>query len=754
MASWQIQLEGAVQGVGFRPFVYGLARALDLTGWVTNSPQGVTIAAEGTPDGLASFLDRLQAEKPPHALIQQLHVQPTAPQGYTDFIIQPSQDSGAKSTLIMPDLAICLDCLAELFDPDDRRYRYPFINCTHCGPRYTLVEALPYDRPNTAMRHFHLCPACQQEYDNPLNRRFHAQPNACPVCGPQLALWTPTGEVIASHEMALQEAAQAIRDGKIVALKGLGGFHLIADARYASSVRRLRQRKMRPHKPFAVMYPSLPQVERDCVVSDLERHLLTSPQAPIVLLLRQPDSNLTTLVAPENPYLGVMLPYTPLHHLLMDALRFPVVATSANLSDEPLCTNEYEALYRLGEVADLFLVHNRPIVNPVDDSIVRVINGTVTILRRARGYAPFPVKLSDPVAEPVLAVGAHQKNTVAFALGDQAFISQHIGDLDQASAQQAFHRITHDLTCLYEIRPQIVVADLHPDYPSRAFAEQVAAETQTDLLGVQHHHAHILAVMAEHQIKAPVLGIAWDGTGYGSDGTIWGGEFLAVDGLYMERVAHLRPFSLPGGNTAIRQPRRSGLGLLYEIFGEAVPLTDAFTPHEYTFLIQMLRQQINAPRTSSMGRLFDGVASLLDVCQVATFEGQAASLLEFAAAEMQKARPYPFAITGDVIDWSPLIRALLDERDHAAAVPWIAARFHASLIEMITAVAEQVRLPDVVLSGGCFQNRRLLEGAIQQLSSLGYRVYWSQQVPANDGGIALGQVLAGQLKLQELRACV
>ena len=693
----------------------------------------------------------------------------------------------------MPDIATCPDCLREIFDPKNRRHRYPFTNCTNCGPRFSIIESLPYDRANTSMKGFAMCPQCRAEYEDPRDRRFHAQPNACPVCGPRLELWESSrvcenAESPRSHERghdALLAAAQAIREGKIVAVKGLGGFHLMADARNDKAVQLLRERKHREEKPFALMFPSLESVKAGCEVSPQEERLLRSPEAPIVLLKKigNRKSEIGSSAAPGNPCLGAMLPYTPLHHLLLAELGFPVVATSGNLSDEPICTDEREALERLGGIADVFLVHNRPIVRHVDDSIVRVMLDRELVLRRARGYAPLPIVLKSEIgnrkSEVVLAVGAHLKNAVALSVGAQVFISQHIGDLETEQAHFAFRRVIADFENLYEARPQIIAADLHPDYLSTKFALERRAPPPHDsgkpqlagpapgapqILQVQHHIAHVLSCMAENEIAPPALGVSWDGTGYGTDGTIWGGEFFLVMDVSIERIAHLRSFRLPGGDKAVKEPRRTALGLLHEIFGdklfeqEKLATIAAFSAPELATLKTMLAKNLNSPVTTSMGRLFDAVASFVNLRQQIRFEGQAAMELEFALDGASTGEAYPLPIKKPptttnkseignrkleiILDWSPMIEAILVDVQKGASVGIISAKFHNALVEGIVAVAKRAGQERVVLSGGCFQNRYLTERAVRRLQAEGFRPYWHQRVPPNDGGIALGQVVA------------
>ena len=768
----KLTLRGAVQGVGFRPFVFRLAKELRLRGRVSNSAQGVFIEAEGTHELLEHFLARLATEKPPHSFIQSLEMSWLDAVGFEGFEIRESETSGDKSALVLPDIAACPDCLREIFDPKDRRYLYPFTNCTNCGPRFSIIELLPYDRANTSMKSFEMCPQCRAEYENPENRRFHAQPNACPKCGPKLELWNPAGEEILGDHQALRAAAHAIRRGKIVAVKGIGGFHLMVDARNENAVRRLRERKHREEKPFALLFPSLDRVKTVCEVSHTEERLLCSPEAPIVLLKRcedrqpccEPDELSAVIsancdcialsVAPGNPNLGVMLPSNPLHHLLMAELKFPVVATSGNLSDEPICTDEFYALERLRGIADLFLVHNRPVVRHVDDSIVRVVLDHEMILRRARGYAPLPITLHQLSAinhQPVLAVGAHLKNSIALAIGENTFISQHIGDLETEQVDVAFRRATEDLPKLYEANPQIVAADLHPDY----FSTQFARDSGQKVFPVQHHVAHVLSCVAENEVALPVLGVSWDGTGYGTDGTIWGGEFFLIAKSGGERVAHLRPFRLPGGDSAVKEPRRAALGLLHEIFGDTIfdrkelPSVAALSPIELSSLKGMLQRNLNSPATSSAGRLFDTVASLVGLRQIMHFEGQAAMELEFALSEIQTNDAYHLEIVHapngkTILDWQPMILEILGDLKSKISAAEISAKFHNALAEAIIAAAKGFGLNRIVLSGGCFQNRYLTERAVTRLREENFRPYWPQRVPPNDGGISLGQIFAAR----------
>jgi len=792
-ARLRVTVRGAVQGVGFRPFVYRLAVELGLGGWVNNSPAGVFLEAEGARVALETLLLRLEAEKPPRSSIQSLESSWLDPVGWEKFEIRPSTTGGVRSALVLPDIATCSDCLREIFDPAHRRYRYPFTNCTNCGPRFSIIEALPYDRPNTSMKRFQMCPECQAEYDNPVDRRFHAQPNACHVCGPRLELWNSQGEQLLgtapagnlaacrnSVEEVLRAAMDALRGGRILATKGLGGFHLMVAAGDEVAVQRLRELKHREEKPFALMFPSLAGIQSVCDVSPFEERLLRSPEAPIVLLRRRAAVEsgvpLAQAIAPGNPNLGIMLPAMPLHHLLLSAFGAPVVATSGNRTDEPICTDEREALQRLAGIADVFLVHDRPIVRHVDDSVVRVMAGRELVLRRARGYAPLPITIRSSAGKPppeaasaadpgevVLGVGAHLKSAVCLAIGEQAFVSQHIGDLETELAYASFVRVIQDLERLYDVRPGIIAADLHPDYLSTRYAQETVAKEQS--LGdsapgpvlVQHHIAHVLACMAENELAPPVLGVSWDGTGYGPDGTVWGGEFFLVTGQAVNRVARFRQFRLPGGEQAVKEPRRSALGVLYEVLGDAAfqrmelaPLR-GFSPADLVSLQAMLQRQVNSPLTSSAGRLFDAVAALAGLRQRVRFEGQAAMELEFALNGVVTDHAYPLAMTPGsapseplILDWGPMVLGILENLQAGVSVGEISAAFHNSLVEAIILVARHCRQDRVVMSGGCFQNSYLTERAVTRLRQAGLRPYWHQRIPPNDGGICLGQVIAAR----------
>ena len=762
----QLKIQGVVQGVGFRPFIYRLATELELTGWVKNSSEGVLIEVEGVRQQLDVFLDRLKLELPPLSKIQNLLFSWLPPVEYKRFAIESSTE-GEKTVLISPDISTCSECLQEIFAHNNRRYRYPFTNCTNCGPRFSIIKDLPYDRPKTTMKEFAMCDRCRAEYQNPLDRRFHAQPNACPQCGPHLELWDREGKILSSHHDALLATAEAIRQGKILAIKGLSGFHLVVDARNEVAVQKLRDRKKRPDKPFALMYPSLELIKAHCHVSTLEEKLLLSPEAPIVLLkIRTHPSALilypSAKVTPKNHYLGIMLPYTPLHHLLLKELSFPVVATSGNLTNEPICFDNQEALSRLNNIADLFLVHNRPIARPVDDSIVRVMGGRKQILRRARGYAPLPIKISgfsqeEQKSHSLLAVGGQLKNTIAFLQDSQIFISQYVGDLETLATFERFQQTITDFQQIYELKPVRVAGDLHPHYLSTQFARQL----NLPFTSVQHHYAHVLSCMADNELNGnePFLGVAWDGTGYGLDDTIWGGEFLAITDTGFERVAHLQRFKLPGGEKAIKEPKRIALALLYEVFGEQLfaelnsfaylPCIKAFSDRELNILRTMLSNNINTPITSSAGRLFDGIASILDIRQQISYEGQAAIELELAIADLKTNAVYNFGLIRlrdrtrpIVIDWKTIIREILIDIKNNLSPAVISAKFHNTLVATIVAIAKNMGRKQIILTGGCWQNKYLTERTIALLRQENFIPYWHHRVPCNDSGIALGQIVA------------
>ena len=773
----QVNVEGTVQGVGFRPFVYRLARELELTGWVQNARNGVLIEVEGDSPAIETFLQRLQADAPVTASIETMSVRVIPMLGDTGFSIGQGPESGQRALVIPPDLATCADCLQELMNRHDRRFGYPFLTCTQCGPRYSLLTAIPYERSNTTMAGFDLCPACRTEYSTESDRRFHAEPIACPKCGPRLCLWDEQGHEIAGPEEALQQVHVMLDQGLIVAVKGLGGFQLWVDAKSEEAVRRLRDRKRRPEKPFGVLFPSIDAIRDYCLLSSEEEALLRSPQAPIVLARKRRDASLADAVAPGNPYLGVMLPATPLHHLSMALLQRPMVATSGNRSEEPIVADEREALVRLKGIADALLVHDRPIARPVDDSVVLVVERTPEnneggepdkakaeriILRRARGYVPQAIRWGDDSSDgkgqgPILAVGGQLKNTVALLRGNRVVLSQHLGDLSTLEVDAAFRQAVEDLQRLLQVEPQAIACDLHPDYRSTSFARELAATLSVPLIPVQHHHAHVASCMAEHQLDGEVLGIAWDGAGYGGDGQVWGGEFLIASYRQFTRFASLKPFRLLGGEAAMKEPGRSAAAVLWELMGEEMLSYDLpfwkMTDDQRAQLANLLRSGVASPWTTSMGRLFDAVASLTGLCHQTSFEGQAAMAVQFAAEQEAVAgevtvEGYPMDLVPSrssdpqwMIDWRPMVSAILGDLRRGISPDKIALRFHVGLAEATVRLTQAVGLPRVVLTGGCFQNWLLLSLARRRLEEAGFAVYSHALVPPNDGGLSLGQAV-------------
>ncbi|MCB1486233.1 MAG: carbamoyltransferase HypF [Bauldia sp.] len=742
----RIVVRGVVQGVGFRPFVYRQATTLDLAGWVGNTTDGVTIEVEGADSRIDALVTAIDAAAPPGACVDDIEIKEQSPTGHDGFTIRESDESGLPTAGVPADVAVCPDCLSELFDPLSRRYHYPFINCTQCGPRFSIIADLPYDRARTTMAGFPMCLECQAEYDDPDNRRFHAEPNACPACGPRIALWDGHGHPLGTGSDALEMAADAIRDGRIVAVKGVGGFHLICDSRNDTAVRQLRDRKRREEKPFAVMFPSIEDARASCRIGKAEAALLTGRERPIVLC-RRTGGPVSDSVAPGNPRLGVFLPYAPLHHLLMQDLGFPVVATSGNVSEEPIAIDEHKAVGQLARIADLFLVHDRPIVRPVEDSVVQVVAGGPQLLRVGRGYAPTRIPV-DGVAEGIVAVGGHLKTTVAVTQPNSVVVGSHIGDLETAESRAAHGEALGDMVRFHAVTPRLAANDYHPDFASRGAAEQLGVP----VVPVQHHLAHVAACLAENEIAPPALGIAWDGTGYGGDGTVWGGEFLHVERTTWRRVACFRRFRLPGGEAAVREPRRSALGLLVEAFGhDAYGMNDlapvaAFDTTERRVVSQMLAREVNAPLTSSVGRLLDAFAALCGLCQVNAYEGQAPIAFDSAAGDLATGKCYDFPVSADadgmlVVDWQPALESLLADLRAGEPPGPISEAVHNGLIEVVAKVAGKIGEERVVLTGGCFQNVRLTEGAIAALTSAGMTPYWHHRVPPNDGGIALGQAV-------------
>ncbi len=743
-----VRVEGIVQGVGFRPFIYALATRLGLAGLVGNDLDGVFAEVEGSPSAVSEFLATLERDAPPLARVDRVTATPMAPTGTSSFQIVASEPAGRRATLIAADTATCADCLRELNDPADRRFRYPFINCTNCGPRFTIVRDVPYDRPLTTMAGFPMCERCAAEYHDPANRRFHAQPICCAACGPRLTLLDRAGK---PQDTALDLAAGLLRQGAIVAVKGLGGYHLAADAASEAAVAALRARTHREDKPFAVMVADLDAARRLGLVDDAEAALLTSPARPIVLLARRPDADVAASTAPGNRHLGIMLPYTPLHHLLLASVGRPLVLTSGNVSDEPIAYRDEDALDRLGGIADAFLTHDRAIHIRTDDSVARAFGGQPALIRRSRGYVPAPVTVRGAsftgFPRPVLACGAELKNTFCLAKDDRAFVSHHIGDLENAETLRSFTEGIEHFARLFDITPRVVAYDLHPEYLSTKYALDLDG---VDLAGVQHHHAHIASCLADNGAEGPVIGVAFDGTGYGTDGTIWGGEFLIADLADFRRVGHLAQVAMPGGAAAVRQPWRMAAAYLDEFAGQdaaSLPVAQR-NAGRWDTIVAMARRKVNAPFTSSAGRLFDAAAAILDVRDEITYEGQAAIELE-QLADPAETGAYRASIetTGAAfrVSGADLIAAAVE--DLRAGVPreGIAARFHNGLAALIIDGCELLReqrdLRTVALSGGVFQNLLLLGNTAAGLEARGFTVLTHSRVPCNDGGISLGQAV-------------
>lgn len=743
-----IAIEGVVQGVGFRPFVYRLAARLDLRGFVQNRVGGVWIEVEGEPCTLDHFLTELATKPPPLARIADLTWERRPVQGDRPFRIEASDGGEAGPVFISPDVATCDDCLRELFDPADRRYLYPFLNCTNCGPRLTIVTGAPYDRERTTMAPFLMCAGCQAEYDDPTNRRFHAQPTCCPLCGPRLQILDGQGQSLAGEP--LDRFVAELKSGKIGALKGLGGYHLVCDARSESTVAELRRRKKRDEKPFALMVRDENAVEALCESDPEVLALLRSSRRPIVLLRKRADAPVAPAVAPANPSLGVMLPYTPLHYLLLRAYGdTPLVMTSGNRSDEPIAYEDAEAIQRLAGIADVFLTHDRPIHVRCEDSVTRTVAGVELPVRRSRGYAPQPVPLSQECTSPILAVGGQLKGTFALGRGCQAFLSHHLGDLDHFEAYRAFVQDVALYEQLLGVRPKVIAHDLHPDYASTRYARKRAQAEGIRLVAVQHHHAHMASVMAENGLTEPLIGVSFDGTGYGTDGTIWGGEFLVGDLRGFRREAHLRYVGLPGGDRAVREPWRVALAHLVDSGVSDDLLAQRVPAEEMRIIRAMLARRLNTPLTSSAGRLFDAVAALAGVRDRVSFEGQAAMELEWQATEVFPDWSYPFALEEPAeapicIDTRPLIAAVAEDVSRGASSAQVGRRFHSTVVQLISAVCGRVRrdtgLGIVVLSGGVFMNALLTEEVTAHLQEEGFRVHRHRLVPPNDGGLSLGQV--------------
>jgi len=753
--SVRVSVQGVVQGVGFRPFIYRLAHQHNLRGWVRNTSGSVEIEVEGDTRCIEGFLKDLEEKAPAMARIGRVETDFQPLKGYTGFEIQSSLSQEGAYQLVSPDIATCQDCRNDIFSSSDRHFHYPFTNCTNCGPRFTIIEDIPYDRSMTTMRKFKMCPECQKEYANPLDRRFHAQPNACPVCGPELELVNGEGNSIKCDDV-VKEAASLLKMGKIMAIRSLGGFQLACDATSEEAVNLLRTRKRRPSKPLAIMMTAMDEIEKRCHVTPEESRLLQSPECPIVLLKRKSGlTDIAPAVAPELKYLGVMLPYTPLHHLLMDETGIPLVMTSGNLSEEPIAKDNDEALIRLRGIADYFILHNRDIYSRYDDSVYMVEEEIPQVLRRARGYAPYPVFLPFK-SRQILACGAELKNTFCLTKDEHAFISQHIGDMENEETLEHFENTIELYKKLFRIEPEIVACDMHPDYLSTGYALEAAAGQGIILLPVQHHHAHIVSCLTENRAEGPVIGVSFDGTGYGTDGTIWGGEFLIADRRSFERACHLEYVPLLGGEAAIKKPYRMAVSYLLTLLGEDYPLDGVIpgsvSPSELDLLKQQLRQEFNCPPTSSAGRFFDAVSALLGVRSEVDYEAQAAIELEMLApddTDGSDSGSYSFSIDDKngirIIRLGEVLSEIIGDMKENVSIPEISLKFHNTIAEIITRtckiIAGESNIKRVALSGGVFQNRLLSRLTAAALRKEDFEVLMHQLIPCNDGGISLGQAV-------------
>ena len=749
----EIKITGVVQGIGFRPFIYHLANAHSISGWVLNDEKGVFIDAEGEDGNLDRFLQDIPKLAPPLSRIERFDVRYIEPFGYNDFKIKKSEETQEKFVLISPDVATCDECLYELLSPQDFRYRYPFINCTLCGPRFTIIKDIPYDRHKTTMAPFRMCPVCQREYEEPSNRRFHAQPNACPSCGPSLSIRDRQGQEVPGDP--IEKALSLLGEGSIIAIKGIGGFHLACDAQNERAVSSLRSRKFREDKPFAVMCRDMEEVRKHCEVNQEEERFLLSVERPIVILRRREDSAIAHSVAPYQDTLGVMLPYSPLHYLLLNGTLKTLVMTSGNMSDEPIAYKNEEAIHRLKSIADYFLLHNREIHIRCDDSVTRVFEGKPYILRRSRGYVPFPIKLFFSM-EMILACGGELKNTFCLTRDRYAFLSHHIGDLENLETLISFEEGIEHFKNLFNIEPKAVAYDLHPEYLSTKYALSIP---DLPKIGVQHHHAHIVSCMAENGIDGEVIGVALDGTGFGTDGTIWGGEFLKASLKSFERLVHLKKVPMPGGVMAIKQPWRMAMVYLIEAFGDGlrtlkIDLLKRVDLTKWEILKGAIKNKVNTPWTSSMGRLFDAISSILSIRDEVHYEGQAAIELEMIADKEIK-EIYPFSLFMEelpfVMDSKEIIRGVVRDLIEGVSSSKISGKFHQTLSHMIVETCQVLRskegLNRVVLSGGVFQNILLLSLVTKGLKEANFEVYTHHLIPTNDGGISLGQAVITHMRL-------
>ncbi len=765
VATRKIIISGIVQGVGFRPFVYNLAGKLQLTGYVYNDSAGVTIMVQGRDVDIELFETELRQYPPPRSKIVDFQSEIIfSGTQYSDFQIRLSPSNGPKTAAISHDLDVCDDCKCEMFNPENRRYLYPFINCTNCGPRYTIIKDIPYDRPKTTMASFQMCPDCQTEYDDPANRRFHAQPNACPVCGPHIKLRNTSGHELVSacrsedYKILFKQIGNSFEDGYILAIKGIGGYHLTCDATNETAVSALRSRKYREDKPFAVMCPDLKFIEEICLVNQSERELLESVAHPIVLLNKNTNYNLANSIAPNNHFLGAMLPYTPLHFLIFHYFNKPLVMTSANVSDEPIAFEDNDVLERLKGIADYFLIHNREIHIRCDDSVVREFEGNVYPIRRSRGFTPEKIIIDWEFTRHILACGPEQKNTFALAKNNAVYMSHHIGDMENLEVLKSFEEGINHYQHIFDIQPEIVTYDLHPDYLSTKYAHDYTKVNELKEIGIQHHHAHAVSCMVDNKINKPVLAIVLDGTGYGSDGTVWGGELLLAEYHQFRRLGHFLKTLLPGGSAAIKNPWQMGISYLYEVFGRElidIPFLNNLEKNKVKMIVKILENRFNSPITSSCGRLFDGVAAIAGLRNVVNYEGQAAVEFEQCIQEPDDCS-YEFRVIDDhetlILDWKTMIHQLVNDIKENTSIGNISQKFHNGLVRGLTLWAEIAwkitGISDIVLSGGVFMNIYLLRRLKKSLEKKGFNVYTHSVVPCNDGGISLGQAVIADAQMK------
>lgn len=738
MRSCELQISGIVQGVGFRPFVYNLALNENLNGWVNNDDRGVNIALEGDNKNIQNFINKLKNSPPPLALINSINIEEKTLQNYKSFEIIKSENNSNKTTIISPDIAICQDCINDIKDKDNRRFQYSLTNCTNCGPRYSIIKTVPYDRENTSMNKFNLCEACKDEYENPLDRRYHAQPVSCEKCGPKIALYDNQNKELSKDYEAVKELALKIKEGHIVALKGLGGFHIVCDATNDEAVQVLRQRKQRPSKPFAVMFKDIKQVKENTILSPKEEEIILSKEKPITIVKAKKDSNLSSFIAPSMNRIGCFIAYTPLHYLLFEYLENPIIATSANLSGEPILRFKDELVEKLSYVVDFILDFDRDIVNACDDSVVQIINSDLQVLRNARGYAPTTLKLQEKTDKKILALGANQKSTISLAFENNLILSPYIGDLGSITSLEYFTRTIETFKRFYDFEAEVIVCDKHPLYESTKWAKSIENEN-IKIVQVQHHYAHMLSTMAEYNLDEKVLAFCFDGTGYGDDGNIWGGEVFIGDRNSYERAYHFDYFKLLGGEKAVKEPKRVALSLLFEVYSldEVLALDNAtvkaFSQAEIKLMHTVWNKGLNAPLTSSLGRLFDAIASLSGISQMQSYEGETGLQLEMLY-DKNIIEFYDFEIIENKIDFKKSIKQIVDDKDCKI----IASKFINSLVELINKISNKYENLPIILTGGVFQNKTLLELVYKKLEKR--KVYSSKKIPVNDSGISVGQI--------------